>query len=98
MKPAKHLTLAAVAPLAGCGFYPLGDYDQAPSATREQIVGFLETCRISGATIERGRVQAETDWVVAMGNQPREKWDCFNRESERAGVMATAWGQTDDAR
>ena len=93
MKSGDVLLVASTALLSACGFYPFGDEGTAPSASREQIVRFLQTCRISGARIERGEHEGETDWVVAMGDQPRQKWDCFNRESEKAGVMATAWGR-----
>lgn len=77
--------------LSSCGLYPLGDDGHAPSASKEQIEEFLADCEVEGAEIQKGSDQ-ETEWTVALGEQPKAKWDCYEEKKHQAGVIATSWG------
>ncbi len=88
--------IIALAALSACGFYPFGDDGYAPSASEEQLHQFIVECGLEGAKVEKGTLDGETEWVVAMGKQPQAKWDCLKEKKRQAGVIATSWGTNSD--
>jgi hypothetical protein len=67
------------------------------SASKEQLTAYLRECGIKGARIEDEGGRTGTKWVVALGDQPQSKWDCFERKKQRDDVKATTWGQVKES-